>query len=139
MADITVTASSVAPITGTTNNTLISQGTAGATITQGVPLYADATAANQLKPTANGAANTAQVVGIALNSASAGQPVTYAIGGDLTFGSGLTKGIVYVVSTNSGKIAPTSDLIAGNYVTVLGVATGAGTLRLGLITSGQTQ
>src|SRR5450432_980608 len=105
MADVTVTAASVAPITGTTNNTLISQGTAGATITQGVPLYADPTAANQLKPTANAAANTAQVVGIALNAASVGQPVTYAIGGDLTFGYGLTKGIVYVVSTNAGKIA----------------------------------
>lgn len=133
MADVTINAAALAP-TGTTQT---AQGTCAAAISQGQPVYMDATSGNLLKPCANGAIASAQAVGIALNAAQPGQPVSYAIGGDLTFGSGLTRGTVYCISANSGKIAPVADLVTGNYVTVLGVATGAGTLRMGLIISAQ--
>ena len=143
MANVVVTAASVVPITGTTNNTNIGQGIAGAAITAGQELYMDSTASNQLKPADATSLAKATVVGNALNNAAVGQPVQYAISGDETFGSGLTKGSVYVLSATpgGGNICPWTDLVSGNYVTIVGVGTAAGTLRRcngGATAAGQT-
>ena len=69
MADLTITAANVALESGTQ-----ATGTAGATITQGQPLYKDSTDSNHLKPTDADVAASAACVGIALSAASDGQP-----------------------------------------------------------------
>lgn len=127
MADITVTAASVMA----TSTTTTAQGTAGATITAGQPLYQDSTASFTLKPAQATSQAAAAMVGIALNNASSGQPVTYAIAGDVTYNAALTKGSAYVVSAAAaGGVAPIADLIAGNFTSLIGVATSTTNLKL---------
>lgn len=132
MVNVVVTAASVAPVTSSPPNTTTSVGTAGATITQGQALFADATASNALKPADATSVAKANAVGIALNAASSGQPVTYATGGQVTFGSGLTRGTVYMVSATAGggNLCPFADLVGGNFPTIVGIATAAGTLLM---------
>lgn len=135
MADISVTASAVAP----TSNTVIAQGTAGATITQGQPVYADASDSYKIKPAAHTNAATSTAVGIALNGASAGQPVNYAVSGDVTFNAVLTAATTYVLGSVAGAISPSADLDSSSntrYGTVLGMATSTTNLRVGIIASG---
>jgi hypothetical protein len=74
MADISITAASVVPSTNAVKRT----GTAGATITAGQLVYKDASDSNKIKLADNDASAAATVVGIALNGASSGQPITYA-------------------------------------------------------------
>jgi len=134
MADITVTASAVLP----TTNTQVGRGTvAGSLITQGQSVYVDPTAFT-VKPAKADSASTsvpaANLAGVALDRAEVGQPITYALSGDVTFNATLTAGQVYVISAaNAGGIAPVSDLVATNYVGVIGVATSTTNLHLGLI------
>ncbi len=134
MADVSVTASAVVP----TATTVIARGTAGATITAGQAVYADPNANFAIKPAqATSQTQATNVVGIALDGAASGQPVAYATGGDVTFNSAFTTVSVYVLSAaNAGGIAPNTDLATGNWGTVLGMATSATNLRLGLIASG---
>src|SRR3954467_13132210 len=103
MANLTVTAASVLA----SSTALKLQGIAGETITAGQPLYKNATASNRLKlADANASAATSAVVGIALNSASAGQPVTYVYDDNaFTPGATLTVGQAYCVSATAGAIA----------------------------------
>lgn len=123
-----------------TTTTITAQGIAGGTITAGQPLYADAADSNKLKPAQSDTAVKAAVVGIALGGASSGQPVSYAVGGDVTFNAGFTKGKVYLVSNAAaGGIAPSADLsTAGVYISVLGVSTSTSNLKLGLLPSAAT-
>jgi hypothetical protein len=132
VADVSVTAASVVK----TASTAIRAGIAGATITAGQPIYLDSTASNKAKPADADALATAAVVGIALNSASDGQPIDYATAGNVTYNSAFTVGQVYVASTNAGGIAPYADLGSGDYVTILGVATTATNLKLSINQSG---
>lgn len=135
MADISVTASAVVP----TTTTVIASGTAGATITAGQTLYADASASNQLKPAANTSATTAAVVGIALNGASANQPVDYAVSGDVTFNAVLTAATCFVLGSAAGGISVSADLDASTntrYGTVVGIASSTTNLKVGIVASG---
>jgi len=119
MADISVTAASVASGTNATKR----EGTAGATITAGMPVYLDSTAANAVKPARANAVATSKAVGVALNSASSGQPVDY-VTSDSTFtiGGTSTAGTILCVSAGTaGNIAPSADMTTGNFVTVIGV------------------
>jgi hypothetical protein len=122
MADLVITAANVAAGTGARTTT----GTAGATITAGQVVYQDP-ADNKYKPSdCNGAsAAIRSVAGIALNGASAGQPLTILLSGPLTPGATLTPGVAYYLSANPGGICPVADLIAGCYPTILGIATSA--------------
>lgn len=135
MADYSVTASAVVP----TTTTVTASGTAGATITAGQPLYADASASNQLKPAANTSAATAAVVGIALNGASANQPVDYAVSGDVTFNSIFTAATCQVLGSAAGGISNSADLDASvntRYGTVLGISSSGTNLKVGIVASG---
>lgn len=112
MADITVTAANVAPNTGTVAPSVITRGTAGATVTAGQSIYLDS-ATNTLKlADADASTATASAVGIALHGSLTGQPLAYVTGGFFTPGATLTKGQVYCVSTTAGGIAPISDTVA---------------------------
>lgn len=132
MADISITAGNVLLVTGTPE-----YGTAGATITAGMPLYKDSAASNKLKAGKADAASTDEVVGIALHGASDGQPLAYAGAGCVVnMGATLALGKVYMLSAaTAGGVAPVDDIATGNYVTVLGVAITTANLKLNPIVS----
>jgi len=131
MADLTITAADVKK----TDSTLIAEGIAGGTVTAGQPVYKDSTASNKLKAADADVLASAAAVGIALHGASADQPLKYAIGGNLTLSNVMTAGAVYVVSINAGGIAPVADLGAGDFVTLLGIATSATNLKISISVS----
>ena len=129
MADIVITPADVQG-TDVRKITVI----AGETIEAGDPVYHNEVGSNYLVSDAD-TEGKGQVNGIALNSASAGQPVVIARSGDIDLGAALTVGEVYVLSAEGG-IAPVADLVAGMTVVVLGVATAADNLVLNIINSG---
>lgn len=132
--DVVVTAANVSRVSGPTVT-----GTAGAAITAGQVLYVNGS--GQLVPAlASGTAAQSTAVGIALNSApGTGQPIVYAPSGTtVSFGTVLTVGQIYVVSANTGNIAPAADLVTGNYTVILGVATTTSQLPLNIAASGVT-
>jgi hypothetical protein len=132
MADLVQTAANVVP--GTPSS--IQQGTAGVSITQGQTVYLDAASGTLKLANATTSLASATVAGIALNSALAGQPVSYLTSGQLVLGAILTAGKVYVNSTNSGNMAPIADLASGMRTTILGFAINTTTLQVGIVNSG---
>ena len=135
MADLTVTAANVSLQDGK-----IGHGTAGATITAGRALYRDAADGNKLKLANADTAGTATVAGIALNSASSGQPVAYVTGGIYNAGATVAVGTVYVLSdAAAGGIAPVSDFATGSdgsTVSVIGVGVTSGRIDVSIHNSG---
>lgn len=130
MADLSITAASVANLSGKGAQ---ANGTAGGTITAGMPLYKNAS--NALVAAANTSALLADVEGIALNGASTGQPVTYQTKGNINLGATLAVGKVYVLSA-AGLISPVDDVVATDFVTVLGVAVTAANMKIGIVSGG---
>lgn len=131
MADLSVTASDVVAVSG---STVTEDGTAGATITAGQVVYKDTTDSNKLKLADASAEATAAVCGVAMHGATSGQPLKYAVAGNLTF-STMTVGETYQVSATAGAIAPVAD-ISTNYVSFVGYASTATNLVLMLRASG---
>jgi hypothetical protein len=126
MADISVTAASVANTGGQTDT-----GTAGASITAGQILYKDASANNTLKPASCASTAAAAVCGMALNGGASGQPITFAkAGATVTAGATLGVGTIYVLSDGSGTYAPVADLATGDKVVIVGYATSSTVLTL---------
>tara|TARA_R110000822_G_scaffold89133_3_gene206098 strand:- start:454 stop:867 length:414 start_codon:yes stop_codon:yes gene_type:complete len=133
MADITITAASV--VRGPTAK--LETGTAGATITQGQPVYRDATDGLYKLSDCNSATAAVRAVrGIALNAASTGQPLTIAKSGPVTIGATLVAGVAYYLSGTAGGICPVADLTTGDYPTVLGIATSTTVLNVDIQSSG---
>ena len=101
-------------------------------------LYIDANRQFRLA-TASATQLEAEVVGMAVNSFGAGQPVTTIVSGLPTVGAsaGVQVGAVYVLSTTPGKAMPVADLVTGNIVTVLGVGGTSDRFRLGINASGE--
>jgi hypothetical protein len=130
MADLTVTAANVVKVSGSTR-----EGVCGTVaITAGDSLYE---AAGVLELCENDqTAVEANCVGIALNNASTGQPVVYQVSGVINLGATLAIGEIYCVGGLAGAIAPTADVIATEYQTVIGVAKTAANLQINFIASG---
>lgn len=134
MADLSITAANVAAEEGAVSK---QEWVAGATITAGQAVYIDTAASNVAKlAQSDGTELEGTVKGIALNGASSGQPVIIAVSGSLDIGATLTVGQTYVLSQTAGGIAPIADLTTGDYVSHIGVATAADTLRLSIVNSG---
>lgn len=131
MADITVTAANVAAGSGARYRTV----TAGATITAGQSVYRDPTTNTYKLADADASQTTARVVGVALDSASSGQPLTIQIGGKYTAGGTVVVGTVYVQSGTAGGICPAADLASGDYATVIGVGVTSTLIKLGIVIS----
>jgi len=112
MAAISVTPANVRSY-GTTTS-----GTAGGTITAGLAVYLNSS--GQVVSATNAASASAEIVGIALNGASANQPVEYHVGGLFDPGGTAAVGKVYVLGTGGG-IIPVDDIAGGEYVSVVGV------------------
>lgn len=133
MSDLAITAANVLKGTGAQ----LGYGTAGAAITAGQALYIDTADSNKLKlADADGASALRTCVGLALNNVATGQPVTYQKAGELSLGSVLTQGKVYVLSDTAGGIMPVEDLEAGDYVCILGVAKSSSVLSMSIFNSG---
>lgn len=117
MADYTLTSASVKPGPRAKKRLV----TAGATIGAGQPCYLDATALDPVTQLpkakladANASAATAEVVGIAANSASDGQPLWLITEDDeYTHGLGSATSGVVVLSATVGGLAPAADLTTG--------------------------
>lgn len=126
MTDISITAANVVP----GSNAIIKPGTAGATITAGQVLYKDS-ADGKMKLADNDHATAAvhDAVGIALNGASANQPLDYQTAGDITL-AGMTAGATYFLSGTPGGICPDGDVTTGDEVIQLGIAKSATVLAL---------
>ena len=119
-ADLSVTAANVVP----GSNAVIVNGTAGATITAGQALYFDVTTSTyKLSQNNSGTAAVRHIDGIALNSASANQPVGVQTAGSVTTGATMTAGTTYYLSANAGNIAPIADVTAGHDPVIAYIAT----------------
>jgi len=131
MADITFTAASVKK--GSYAVTV--DGTAGATLTQGLFVYLD-TSDNEYKiADATTSTTTANVAGAALSAGADGQRLILQTSGYLTC-DGLTANTVYVLSV-SGKMCPAADYSAvTDYLTIIGAAVSTTSLKLSINVAG---
>lgn len=127
MADLSITAANVVS-TGT-----MGVGTAGGTITAGQVVRLNTS--SQVVTASDDSATNAAALGIALNGASSGQPVSYHVSGEINPGATVAVGKVYVVST-SGGIAPIDDVAGGEYITYLGVGLTSSSLSVQIHASG---
>jgi hypothetical protein len=110
-------------------------GLAGESLTQGQPIYQSS--GSWYRCDANDTAAKAASGGIVLSpAATSGYFVYAAPGTDVDLGATLTVGETYIVSANVGAIAPIGDLATASYLTILGVATAAGTLKFNPQVSG---
>lgn len=98
------------------------QAIAGATITQGQPVYIDANRQAQLA--ANTSAAAAAAKGVAMNSVLSGQPLEYQMDGTVSYGTA-TEGIIYVIGA-AGVVEPSADSTSNDYICVLGVGDSGG-------------
>lgn len=132
MADISVTAASVIAA----NDATTEHGTAGATITAGQVVALHATNGKLVLADADGTGGINRPRGIALNGASDGQPLKIVKAGDVTFNAVLTAGVSYFLSPTPGGIAPRADVLTGDTVSSLGIATSTSVLALDIQYSG---
>lgn len=130
MADLTITATSVVPQSGATIRTA----TAAAAITAGQILYLNSSGQAALAD-ANALAS-AEVVGMAVCNAAAGQAVSYIADGRCAMGTILTAGAIYVLSSTAGGLCPAADLSSTEYTSIVGVATSTSVLSVKINNSG---
>lgn len=120
-------------------NALKAAGTAGAAITAGQPLYKDATDSSKLKPAdADASLATANVVGIALNNAAAGQPVNYVTeDSDFQTGAaGMDIGAAYALGPGAGTIELVADIATPSVTTLLFIAKSATKAVMKIVSGG---
>ena len=132
MADVSVTAASVAPGT----DTQYADGFLGASVTAGQTVYLDTSTSTYKLADANASSTTANAAGIAMNGGASGQPVKVAIGGSINPGFSVTTGSVYVLSATAGGIAPVADLASGHYPVIVGIGVSATSLKLSMFKGG---
>lgn len=122
MADLSVTAANVQPTSSTVYG---ATRPAAVAVAAGEGLYLDADNKYRLATADVALNNIACVcVGLAMNSAAAGQPVTPGTGEITVAASGLTAGAGYRLSANAGKIT-TDATTTGDNVVEIGVAKSA--------------
>lgn len=64
------------------------------------------------------------------------QPVVYCSTGDYNPGGTVVIGTVYVVDLTAGGIAPTADMLTGDFQTIIGVATTTSNINIDINVSG---
>ncbi len=131
MTDLSVVAANVQPGA----SAVTKRGIAGEAITAGQSLFIATDGELELCENDQAVADAA-CVGVSLNDAAAGQPIEYAITGEVNMGAIMTIGETYVVGAAPGGIAPETDVIASEFLTVIGVATTTSNLKMGILQSG---
>lgn len=133
MADISITAANVAAGSGART----AVGTASETITAGQVVYQDSSTKEYgLADNNSATAGVRSPIGIALNGASDGQPVSVLLSGPCTIGGTLTAGVAYYLSDTEGGICPVADVGSGEYAVLLGIATSTTVLNVNIQVSG---
>lgn len=125
MANLTQTAANVAVGSVNTKITEVPL-QAGEALTQGQPAYYKASDRKWYRGDANTSAETAgsnRPVVIVLTPAATNGHFVGAQSGLVNLGATLAVGTPYVISATTGAICPYADLVTGDYVTFLGVAT----------------
>lgn len=111
-----------ASVVFSTPSTIVSR-TSNAAVTAGNAVAADSSGNWGPAAASSAILSGSSGIGVALDSApGTGQGFQVWTSGTINLGATLQIGQVYVVSNTSGAICPYSDLTAGQYVTVLGVA-----------------
>jgi len=120
MTDLSVTAANVLPGAGAQ----VESGMAGGTITAGKAVYKASDGSIVAADSSSATLAARQPVGIALNGASAGQPVEYMkLGGEITIGAAMTAGVTYYLSgAVAGNLCPLADVGASEYLCIIGIA-----------------
>ena len=131
MANLSVTAANV--LKGA--NAVEEAGIAGGTITAGLPVYRGSDGLMYAADAAGASALVRTPRGIALNGASAGQPVDYQKSGEITIGATMTAGVTYYLS-GSGGICPLADVGGTEYLCIVGIAKSTTVLSIGFNYSG---
>lgn len=127
MADIVITAASVLAGAGA----ITERGIAGATITAGQAVYKAASDSKyKLADDNSGTAEVRVARGIALNSASDGQPLTILTSGLITIGATMVAQTAYYLGDTPGGICPVADLASGEYPCLLGMSTSTTVLKV---------
>jgi len=109
---------------------------AGEAILAGQIVYRES-ATRRVRKAVSDSAEQAECLGMALNSApTATQPVTVQWSGSVLNCATMTVGDPYMVSDTAGSVMPVADLAGTDYVTLVGIATAATTLKLGILASG---
>lgn len=128
MADLSITAASVAAGSGATINR---NNNAGASITAGQVVYLESSSSTWKLADCNSATAEVRVpVGIALNAAGSGQPLAVCTRGPVTIGATLVSGVVYYLSGTAGGIRPVADNTTGDYPAVIGQASSTTVLNV---------
>lgn len=119
MVDISITATAVVPGT----NSIRDSGTAGETIAAGKAVYRSSSTKLWMLADSNSAtAEVRTATGIALNGASANQPIDVHKEGDLTMNAVLTANVAYFLSDTPGGLCPIADVGSGEYLCQIGIA-----------------
>jgi hypothetical protein len=132
MADVSVTATDVKA----RPNATIGTGTAGAAITAGQPIYKDTSDSNKYKLADKDALAASVAAGIALHAATANQPIDFVKSGGIELGSVVKPGTIYVVSSTAGGIGTSTDIVATDYTTTVGIATATNILSVSIQAGG---
>lgn len=133
MANIAITPGNV--IAGANARTF--NGTSGATITAGHVLYYDSATAKYKLAICDAATEAQRTpAGIALNNASAGQPVTVLVSGEVTIGGTIEAGVSYYLTDASGRIGTVDQLTTGDYPVLLGMGKSTSVLFVSILNPG---
>lgn len=131
MADITVTAANVRPVSGATQTTVV----AGETITAGQPVYKKAADSKYYKAISNSSeASTCR--GIAITNAGADEQLVILSAGKIIIGGTVVLGESYFVSGTAGGIQPSGDVGSGEYVCFLGIGVTTTQIKVNIDASG---
>lgn len=106
-------------------------GTAGEAIVAGEFLYQH-TDTKLYKAESGDVGTKARVVGMAVNSAAAGQPVAYVTNGEITVDAGkfASAALPLILSPTAGKCEDVGDIAAEDWLTFLGWSTGSNKFML---------
>ncbi len=126
MANLTITAANVV----LTADSVPFYGTAGETLVQGQPVYYRDSDLRWWKAESGDTVAKAQATAIVVTPAVAGGQVGLCGTGSLSLGAILTLNTLYVLSATNGLICPIADLVATDWVTLIGVPKSTSVLQL---------
>ncbi|MFC3326211.1 hypothetical protein [Mesorhizobium cantuariense] len=121
MTALSITAANVLAGANSTRD----NGTAGAAVTAGQPVYKAADNTYKLADTNDASALVRKPKGIALHAAATGQPLAVHQKGPITIGAAVTPGVAYYLGGTPGTIVPVGDLTTGDHPALIGMATSA--------------
>jgi hypothetical protein len=133
LAALSITAANVVK---STNARIDRNGYAAATITAGQVVYRATDGRWNLADDDSATALVRTPIGVALNGASANQPLDVQTSGDVTIGATLTAGLAYYLGATAGAIVPVGDVTTPQYPAVVGIARSTTVMRLILTDSG---